>query len=346
MSNRIVWIDLIKVFAMLGVVFLHSAAPILYQIGKIDFSYWMIGNIYDSMVRMAVPLFFMVSGVLFLNYKKEEALSVFFKKRFLKVVIPLIVWSFIYILFKKYVLHQNIDVIKHMIYSLNRPEYFHLWFLYVILGIYLVLPILKVFTKFASKSILIYFLILWTLNVSIIPFINYFTRWDIHSYMPMMSGYIGYLVLGYQLSKINITKKLFYTALLFVIVGTMITVLGTWYLSEKAGKFVEFFYGYFSISTFIQAVSYFVVLKYIGENILSDQRYAKLSKMIASVSIASLGIYLIHPIYLFFLEKSGLTVLSENPAIMVPLVAILTFVLSFISIYIIQKIPIVKIIAP
>lgn len=328
---------------MFSVVFLHSAAPILYKIGKIDFSYWMIGNIYDSMVRMAVPLFFMVSGVLLLNHK-EEPLFVFFQKRIHKVVIPLIAWSFIYILFKKYGLHQNVNIFKDMLLSLNRPEYYHLWFLYTIIGIYLVLPILKVFIKYASKHLQVYFIILWILSVSIIPFINYFTGIHIKSHMPMMAGYIGYLILGYQLAKIKITTKLFYVAILFIFISTLSTAFGTYYLSEKAGKYIGFFYGYFGVSTLIQAISYFIALKYLGENLLN--KYFTISQGITAISITSLGIYLVHPIYIFILQKIGITVFSSNPIIMVPVVAILTFLLSFITIYIIQKIPIGKMIAP
>jgi len=341
--NRIIWIDLIRVCAMFFVVFLHSAAPILYKIGKIDFSYWMIGNIYDSMVRMAVPLFFMVSGVLLLN-QKEEPLLVFFKKRFLKVVIPLIAWSFIYIIFKKYGLHQNVNILKDMIASFNRPEYYHLWFLYTIIGIYLILPILKIFIKNASQNIQIYFILLWILSVSVIPFINHFTGLHIKSYMPMMAGYIGYLVLGYQLAKIKITKKIFYIGMLFIILSTIGTAFGTYYLSEKAGKYIGFFYSYFGVSTLIQAIAYFIVLKYIGEKILSKS--INLSKGIAAISITSLGIYLIHPIYIYILEKVGITVFASNPLIMVPIVAILTFTLSFITIFFIQKLPLGKLIAP
>ncbi len=68
-----------------------------------------INNIYNSMMRMAVPLFFMASGALVLN-SKQENLSIFFKKRLLKVVIPLIAWSLIYIIFKIYVLNTNTRV--------------------------------------------------------------------------------------------------------------------------------------------------------------------------------------------------------------------------------------------
>ena len=72
------WISLLRVIATIAVVILHVASPILNQYNDIMISYWHVGNVYDSMVRFSVPLFFMVSGVLLLN--KDYELLVFLKK--------------------------------------------------------------------------------------------------------------------------------------------------------------------------------------------------------------------------------------------------------------------------
>ena len=201
--SRIVCLDLIKTFAIFSVVFLHTAAPIMGQFGKIDMSYWYIGNIYDSSVRMAVPLFFMVTGALLLGNQKEESLSVFFKKRFSRVVIPLIAWSLIYILFRKYALHQDINIVKLFLSSFVWKVYYHLWFLYAIIGIYMFVPILRIFMKYSSQNLQIYFVFLWILIVSILPLADKIFGLKLPNYMPMMAGYIGYLVLGYLLMKIE-----------------------------------------------------------------------------------------------------------------------------------------------
>ncbi|MBD2598484.1 acyltransferase family protein [Nostoc spongiaeforme FACHB-130] len=86
-ENRLIWADYVRVIANFFVIFLHSAAPLLYQFKKIPDSYWITGNIYDSGVRMCVPLFFMLSGYLLLE--KQETLETFFKKRFKRIFIPL-----------------------------------------------------------------------------------------------------------------------------------------------------------------------------------------------------------------------------------------------------------------
>ena len=233
-----------------------------------------------------------------------------------------------------------------MLASLNKPQYYHLWFMYSILGIYLILPLLKILIQHSSQTLQIYFVGLWFVASVFLPFFNHFhfIKLYVSAHLPMMVGYMGYLVLGYLLAKVTITKKIFFTSLLFVILGSIGTIYGTYYLTEKAGKFVGYFHGNFGLFTFILAVAYFLVLKYIAEHLLTQQH--RVSQIITLLSASSLGIYLVHPIYLRILNKLGINVFAGPAYIMVPTVALIAFVLSFVTIYLIQKIPVIKQIAP
>lgn len=101
MKRRILWLDLVKVYAIFSVILLHVATSITTQFDKVSISDWNIANAYESTVRMAVQLFFMVTGALLFN-AREESVGVFFSKCFSKIAIPLFTWSFFYILFRKY----------------------------------------------------------------------------------------------------------------------------------------------------------------------------------------------------------------------------------------------------
>lgn len=96
MRNRSVYADILRVGALIGVVFLHSAAPPMYLFNSIDPSWWWIANIIDAGTRWSVPIFLMLSGMLLLDTKYDEPMSLFFKKRFNKVILPFLVWSVIY----------------------------------------------------------------------------------------------------------------------------------------------------------------------------------------------------------------------------------------------------------
>jgi len=346
LSNRIVWIDLIKVIAIFSVILLHSAASIVTQMPKIDMNIWHIGNIYDSMSRMAVPLFFMVTGALLLQ-QKDESLRLFFSKRFTKVIIPLIGWSVIYILFRKYILHQDINILHHILESFYQRQFFHLWFLYTIIGLYLFIPIFKVFVQNSSQILQLYFIGLWITTVSIIPLINKFTPIHIPNYLPMLSGYVGFLLLGFLLYHFKITKKIFIISLIILIISTLTTILGTYFLSIHANKFQGFFYNNFTLTTVMQSISSFIILKYIGTRLV--YRPKKLQPIIMQISFASFGIYLIHPIFLHIIKHNYIhlnQLHALNAIYMVPLLTSLVFFLSFISIYIMQKIPFIKKIIP
>lgn len=346
MKERIIWIDAVKVAAIFSVLILHAASPMLYKLGKIDFPIWQIANIYDSLVRMAVPLFFMVSGALLLN-QKEESLSTFFSKRFVKVIIPLVAWSIIYILFRKYALNQNIDISDHLFELFYKKQYFHLWFLYTLLGLYLFIPIFKVFVQHSSKTLQLYFLSLWMITVAIIPIINKFSDITIPNYLPMLSGHIGFLLIGYMLSKITISKKIFSLSILLIILTSCITIYGTHELYIEVNKFQSFFYKNLSLTTIIQSVSYFIVIRYLAIKLTSNTNSNQ--TLITQLSLTSFGVYLIHPIFLKLLRSLDISIFTLHGykiLYVIPLTAIAVWVLSFIAVTIIQRIPYVKAIVP
>lgn len=69
-DGKIFWVDFVRVLATFLVILLHSAAPLLYQYSSISKADWWVANIYDSISRICVPLFFMISGYLLLEKMK------------------------------------------------------------------------------------------------------------------------------------------------------------------------------------------------------------------------------------------------------------------------------------
>lgn len=342
--NRILWIDVIRVIAIFSVVLLHVSSPYLYEFMKIPMDEWWVANLYDSMVRMSVPLFFMITGVIFLKIKNEP-LIVYFKKRFIKIIIPLIVWSFIYIFFRIYVEGENINVFKHMVLSLVRKEYFHLWFLYAMVGIYLFIPILKIFIQNSSEELQYYFLLLFVVASAIIPIITDIFLIDIPNYLTMMQGFGGYLVLGYVLSNIKLTNYVFWGSIILIIITTYSTAVGTYYLTIEDGNFNDFFYDSFSITTIFQASASFIVLRYLGERI-NTSKNAIYYKMIIPFSMTSFGIYLVHPIIIWFMKYKSNWGMEINLLYYIPITSMVVFLVSFIIIATMQKLPLVKYMVP
>jgi len=342
--HRIIYLDLIKIVGILSVVLIHTTGPIMYRVNDLAPGYWMTGNIFEAIVMMGVPLFFMVSGALLLS-KKNESLQEFFKKRINKVLIPLILWSLIYILFKKYIIgasYYNIDISTYIFKAFGDKAYYHLGFLYQIIGLYMFIPIIRTVIHNAKTKLLIYWLILWIIFGMLNPFSEQLLGYKLYDMMPMMSGLFGYMILGYLLHKLEMNKKIYISATVLIIISTTISIIGTDYISHLNNKYNALFTNYIGIFTMSQAIGWFILLKYLS-CIYIDHKWSK--DIISKVSIASFGIYLIHPIILYFLQKLGLYALNGyNPLIIIPIVFMLTIAISYIFInYIVLKIPYLRV---
>lgn len=340
-KKHILWIDLLKVVAMFGVVSLHAATLVFNQYGKIPMPYWWTANIYDSAARLCVPLFFMISGYFLLE--KSEKLSFFIIKRIRKVVIPLVVWSIIFLIWKKIVFGHDINVHSFYIIIID-PVFFHFWFIYALIGVYFFIPVLRIFILNANNNTKYYFVLVWFFAVSIIPQFEKFTGLESQIDFMAISGFVGYFVLGHIIRHLSISKRLFLISNIFIILSYVFTVFSTYFLSTRSGTFNEYFYGYLSPNIIVLSVMFFLSIKYI----LQDAKFnSKLGvKIIKMVSSASLGIYFIHPIFLHHLNNQNfgfsLNALSGNPIFYIPITTTVTFILSFLVINILQKTPLFK----
>ena len=200
--NPIEWIDNLRVLATISVIFLHVSAPITAKFGTISFISWMIGNVYNSSVRFCVPIFVMITGALLLS--RDYEISDFLKKKLFRVIIPFIFWGSIYIAFLVFVkVSQGFkftfsETIQYIYVLIQQGIYPHFWYVYMIIGLYLFIPILGRWARNSTEKEILYFLILW---FCILCF-NYpiFSKYKIDFNLSYFSGYIGYLVLGYYLS--------------------------------------------------------------------------------------------------------------------------------------------------
>ena len=345
-DNNILWVDLIRIVASFSVVMLHCAAPLLYKYNSIPAVDWWAGNIYDSAVRASVPLFFLISGYLLLG--KQEPLLAFVQKRINKILVPFIVWSVFYVFWAYYLDHSGSISLDRFYSLIISPSYYHLWFFYAIIGLYLFIPILRILVQYAPQEILCYFVILWFFAVSAIPFFETTTRAASAIDLNMISGYVGYLVIGYFLGNAQLNTRHFILAVLSGVVCLVITIAGTFYLTlRNNGELNGYLYGYLSPNVIVLAVSSFIILKYSSEKIITSTSQ---KIIVTRLSSASFGIYLIHPVILFIINVGwlgfALSAFTGDALYSVPLTAILTFGLSFLAVFFLQKIPLVRALIP
>lgn len=327
MKKNYFWIDLLKVVAAFAVIILHVTVPL-----HGDFSnqkIWKVGVFYNSFVRFCVPVFVMVSGVLLLS--KSQELTVFLRKRFSRLLFPFLFWSLIYLLIKVNYNLQFKEIILYSITKFRSGTEYHLWYIYMLIGLYLFIPILSKWTVKATKKEMLYFLgiCLFIMLLDLPLFGKLFTRVDFRYF----SGYIGYLVLGTFLHRYFEIKSKWIAFSLFIF-GAGLTLIATYFLSIEAHVFINKYYDFLSINVAIASTGIFLWCKNTVVNSVL------IEKTIGTISKYSYGIYLSHVLVLIFFGYIGFTYSLFNPWLGVPIISISCLAGSLLLTFLLSKIPI------
>lgn len=333
------WADAMRALSIFLVVLIHTTAKVLYEWDNISELSWNFANILSSFSRISIPLFVMISGAFLLN--KKESLLFFLKKRIPRILLPWIFWGTIQLLFN-YDFSLN-NILSGDIFNKFATTYFGgFWFMPMILGLYLITPIIKEFVKKATKTEYLYFFSIWFLFASLIPTLNASFGVNISYQLPPFIEYLGYFVAGYYLvHKVKIPKfKISQINILFI-ASVFVIALGTYSFTKTNSQFHTSLYEYLSVPVLVASISGYISLKSIFQN----KAYLPSKKMqnkIIKVSNASFGIFLSHSIILEMFARGdfGFTFhpLTFNPFLALPLTTILVFLSSTLIILNLQKI--------
>ena len=270
-------IDIIRIFAFVFIVFLHTLNR---QFGV---DVWMGGY---AIISIGVNLFMMISGYLLLD-KTEEAI-VFFKKRILNILPLFLVFNIIYIYFGKIPI---MPVLKGKTISAS-----HFWYIYMILGLYLLTPWLQKVLKYAEKETL-FVVFLWFLCNILNPYLRYFNLAEIPFSNFPLTGFIGYYILGYFVKKYDnkVKRASFILIIVIYALGFLLSFLSTKYVLAVTGKRVSDFFDKNSLGTFIMTLSFFVFW--------CKFNFSKRDRIIKIVADSTYFAFLVHLIVLHFIIK-------------------------------------------
>ena len=339
MSNkRIISADIIRILSAFLVVMLHVSG-VLWTTLDVTSSNWSIINIYNSLSRCCVQIFIMLSGMFLLNPKKNISDISIYTKYLPRVIISLLFWSSIYLLSEPI----NIETIKYIIISILKGNTnYHLWFLYMLIGLY----ILTIITKNATRNQLLYFISIGIFISIIIPSLsNYFPFSLISSnldkmYLFMPRSYLIFYLLGFYLTNYEIKKSRRIILYALGIFSALFTIFITQYLSIKNLSPKDSWQGVFSINTLLYSVAIFIFLKNWFDKIMFSDKSIKLISLLSSCSF---GVFLTHDLFIKYLIRHNiLNANLSNPAIMIPLIVLGIFIFSVLLSYIIKKIPIIN----
>lgn len=344
MIKREYHLDFLRVFACFLVIVIHVSAQNWLSVA-INSPEWNVFNIYDSLARCAVPLFFMLSGCLFLS-KPHISIKNLYLKNILRLVLVYFFWSLLYAMdaIGPGELVRSFDL-RQLVWAILDSKY-HLWYLQSQISVYLLFPILWVLKEYKEGKYLEYFCVVWLifavmrssillapLPVSAAVLLKKFT-------FPLGS-FCGYFALGYLLSKykekLKRINRLWYCGAF--VVCSAATALFTSMTSIKSGLATESFYGSFTVFTFIAAVSVFCFF----QSFSGCEPEGTKARAVEKISKYTFFTYLFHVFVLEFLEKHfSLNSLSFSSAMSVPVISLLIFVLCMSVAFIIDRIPVLR----
>ena len=345
-KNRIFYLDILRVISCLLVIIAHCSADyVVKDIGS--FNFW-VGNFFDALAKVSVPIFVMISGALMLD-KDYEFNTKKLIKHITKMIIFFIFWSVVYcllykILWQIIVKHELVDVIS-IIDSLIKGHY-HLWFIYLIVGLYLIVPLLRLWVKDENKKYVEYFLLLSLIFTYTIPtIINIGSQYSdlfkslneiVEKYLQLkyVGGYTTYFILGWYIHNYDIKNKKIVYILSFL--GLCVSIFGTYILSATTGKALQM-YSFFSLNILFQTLGVFLVIKDRFRNVQNKD-----NKFIKYVSKYSLGIYAVHVLAITIIDKIVREISFELAIIYIPIVFIFAFALSYLISFTFSKMPILK----
>jgi len=329
------WADNTRILAIFAVVLLHVAASVVNGVDDLHSYQWWVGNVYDSLSRWCVPVFVMLSGALLLSDDKNESLSVFYKKRALRLLIPLLFWTAFYSgwTFTKGLMRGDapslMDLVRNIL--IGKP-YFHMWFLYMIVGLYFFTPYLRILVRNTKKRDLL----LLTISMFFIAAVEdiYGAR-HAKAYPPFIGfflGFIPYFIAGILIRKSTWRPNMLLLAGIFVF-SVYFTAMGN-FLFPRAYEMWKgfYFYDYLSVTVIPMSISVMFMLKKATVPIVSKQFTETMAGL-------TLGIYLVHPMILELFAHFHIVATTFNPLFFIPLMTLFVFGISAVIALAIRSVP-------
>ena len=327
--KREVWLDFLRVTACFLVMVVHSTEPFYLGgdgtlvITETD-AFWV--SLFEGLARCCVPLFVIASS--YLQFPIHYSTGEFFRRRAVRILVPMLVWTVVYAL----VWGDPADNFKGLLFNFNYAAG-HLWFVYMLVGLYLIMPLLSPWAQNVSRRELEVYLGIWIVTL-LFPFIReaaggqppliqapdglpaaaQFPLWGEASWNPFgmfyyLSGFVGYLLLGLYLQRFVANNR--FSGLLgwsFFLVGFVLVTFGFLQRLSDSGTFpisgpVDLAVGWEAAIAFCGLP---VALTALGLTLvfrrIRNEESAFYRNIILPLSKAGYGMYLMHMLVLALLS--------------------------------------------
>lgn len=337
-SGRKEYLDVLRGLAAIGVIFIHVSANNWY--GYIGSGQWTIFTIYEGFFKASVLIFFEISGVLYLNSKREKTLKDLYIRSVGRLLLFLLFWALVYKMVRLPwsggSFSDNLRNACIEIFTGNTET--HLWFLYAIIGLYVLVPVLRPIVHGASRSQLKYAVAVFFVFGSVCEMLGMFPDFavianNLNKIRAGMSfGYVGCFLLGAYLDQYEVEKKNRILLYILGIFGTISTMILVYWDCVSSQMIRERFWAYTMPNVYVSGAAVFLFFKNLRvRNIFT--------KVMCKISDRSLGIYGVHFLFILLFWKTGFDTFLFTGILSVPVISIIILILSYILSSVLHRIP-------
>ncbi|MBQ2986527.1 MAG: acyltransferase [Tyzzerella sp.] len=265
MKKRIYYFDILRVIAMFMVLLNHTIASNITN-SNCSGGEAILCSITMVMSRLGVPIFLMLSGALNLKKGNKVCLKTLYTKRIIRLLVPFVIWSFIYFVLYDIIRDGNMTA-TGLFSLLFRPgNAGHLWYMYVIIALFLVLPVFQAIIDKLEKSQIEYILFVWIISSGILHWMKELEIIHIDFYIDLhiLNGLWGYFLIGWYLTEFdfNLPKKriIILASLLFMVLSGMLC-----YQKISMQTFSDSIVSYSGVPIILLSVCVFMLVKIRGD---------------------------------------------------------------------------------
>lgn len=340
-SRDIQYINKLRILAVYSVVTAHVAIWLAMDAEAFTFDWWVGGWLF-YLGHASIPIFVMISGALLLDDARQESAGQFYRRRLYRVGIPLVVWTAVYLVVRVYVDDERLTFGRAVALILSADPYYHLWFLYAVVGLYLVTPALRAFVRHSTQGQRLGVIILGLLLAN-----AYFQAdvllWDNQrSIFTMFLPYIPYYLCGYELRRIDPRKVPSRYLVLAVIVSALyLAAFFNVFMEREGGIGVRYLFDFFSPPVVFLSIGVFWAahLRDVTAQPLAGWR----KTLLEWVASTTLGIYVLHPLVLEGLRRAFSDQAGDgNFVAAVIVVPLLTFVACDLITSLLMNVPVLR----
>lgn len=335
-------LDIIRILAAAAVVMIHCGAMFVADYLPQSWEF-RIANDLECLSQLGVPLFVMISGALFLDERRQVTFRGMLSKNVKSLAIVTVLWAGIFALLYQiaFPLLTGEAISVDCVIRSFLDGYYHMWYLYMILGLYMITPFLKKFVCKQNKAMVLSFIVisatvqflLPTADVLLGKYLDGFsiTTWVGKFNLGFFNGYIAYFLIGWYIAHVGIRQRWLKRSIYVLGVGALAAMICHGYFAEDYNQ------AYINTSVFVLIYSVSVFLALCSWKVRLKERTVE---KLARISKLTFGVYMIHPILLGLYQKAF--PYSQHPAIYILVCFVAVAGSSFLAAYVVSKIPVIK----